>query len=369
MTRIDGYDLARSLAIFGMVVVNFKTVMAIHSSGLESEFGTDWLLFLTGLIEGRAAAVFVVLAGVGLTLGSRRAIATRDPALIAIARLVLWKRAAALYCGGLLFAVAWPADILHFYGLYIAIGALLITARNRTLLGLAALLVAAFFVMLLTLNYEAGWDFDTLHYEDFWTLEGQVRHLFFNGFHPVVPWLAFLVLGIWLGRRDLLARAVRRRVVIGGAVVAGLTEAVSATLIGLLARGASTDESQVITALFGTEAMPPGPFYMLAAGGTAIAVIALSVEFSQRYSRLPGYRPVLAAGRLALTIYVAHVLLGLGVLEAIGFLEGQTLPFAVATSVGFYALAVTGAGLWTKRFERGPLEWLMRKIVAVPTRR
>jgi hypothetical protein len=61
-TRIVGYDLARALAIMGMVVVNFKVVMG------ASEAGPDWLVWLVNLLEGRAAATFVVLAGVGMSL-------------------------------------------------------------------------------------------------------------------------------------------------------------------------------------------------------------------------------------------------------------------------------------------------------------
>ena len=107
-------------------------------------------------------------------------------------------------------------NILYFYGVYIAIGAVLIAAPNRMLLGLAAFLVLAFAVLLATFDYEADWNFQTLTYVDFRTPAGQLRHLFFNGFHPVVPWLAFLVLGKWLGRQDLRAPAVRRRVLITG---------------------------------------------------------------------------------------------------------------------------------------------------------
>ena len=124
------------------------------------------------------------------------------------------------------------------------------------------------------------------------------------------------------------------------------------------------EETAVITALVGSEGLPPMPLYMLAASGTALAVIALAVGCSQRFSGLPGYRALVAAGRLALTIYVAHVLLGLGVLDAIGRIEGQTLPFAVAASVVFYAVAVASAFLWTRRFQRGPLEWVMRRLTA-----
>ena len=60
--QIVGYDLARALAIFGMVVVNFKIVMGAGQNG------PAWLVSSVGLLNGRAADTFVVLAGVGLPL-------------------------------------------------------------------------------------------------------------------------------------------------------------------------------------------------------------------------------------------------------------------------------------------------------------
>lgn len=358
MPRIEGYDLARALAIFGMVIVNFNITMTF---GAETPPSPEWLRVLTSLIEGRAAALFVIIAGVGLSLGARRALASRDAEQLAAVRRRLWKRAIFLFIGGLLFALVWPADILHFYGLYISIGALLITLPNRTLLGVAAFTVLAFVGLLAILDYESGWDFDTLNYQDFWTPVGQLRNLLFNGFHPVVPWQAFLVVGIWLGRRNLRDSTVRRRLLLGGAILALGAEAASAGLAAWLSRGASEEDAETIASLFGSDAMPPMPFYMLAATGTAVVVIALAVGFSQRFSHVPGHRALVVTGQLSLTIYVAHVLLGLGVLEVLGRLENQSLSFAVFASVAFYAVAVVFSVLWTKRFKRGPLEWILRR--------
>lgn len=359
--RIEGYDLARALAIFGMVAVNFKVVMGAGGWGSEARPGPEWLQFLTGLLEGRAAATFVVLAGVGVALGTRRAVASGDPRALSAARKTLWKRAAFLFFGGLLFATVWEADILHFYGWYIGIGALLIAFPSRALLAAAALLMIAFPMLLTAFSYEAEWNLDTLAYEGFWTPAGQARHLFFNGFHPVVPWLAFLLFGMWIGRQDVLDPAVRRRLFIGGAGVALTIEVVSAALVAQLTRGASAEDAEVVVALLGSEALPPMPFYVLAAGGTATALIMLAVAFAQRFPDAPGIRALAAAGQLALTIYVAHVLIGMGALSAVGRLENQSLPFAVAASAAFYAFAVAFAVLWRKRFDRGPLEWVMRK--------
>ena len=359
--RIEGYDLARAFAIFGMVLVNFRVVMTLGNRGTVSPSDSDWLLFLASRFDGRAAALFVILAGIGMTLGARRAVASGDASLLAAHRRKLWKRAGLLFAGGLVFSLVWPADILHFYGWYIGIGALFLAASNRTLLGGAGLLAVGFVVLLATLDYEAGWDFETFTYFGFWTAAGQVRHLFFNGFHPVVPWLAFLLVGMWLGRQDLRDPEVRSRFLYGGATVAMSAEALSAAFVSFFSDGASGEEAELVAALLGTEAMPPMPFYLAAAGGTAVAVIALAVALAERFPRFPGRRALVATGQLALTIYVAHVLLGMGALEAVGRLENQTLPFALASAVGFYAAAIIFSTLWTRHFGRGPLEVALRK--------
>ena len=223
--RIIGYDLARALAVFGMVVVNFKIVMGAEKSG------PDWLGNMVGLLEGRAAATFVVLAGVGLSLLSRKGRVLGDHDLLVQDHRTLLKRALFLFVIGLLYTPIWPADILHFYGIYIALAAFLLAAPTSRLWAFAGSLVLAFGVMLFALDYEKGWDWSTLSYDGLWTPAGMVRHLFFNGFHPVVPWLAFVLVGMVLGRQHMSAPVMRRRVFAWGAGLAIAAELVSWFLV------------------------------------------------------------------------------------------------------------------------------------------
>ena len=60
--RIIGLDVARCLAIFGMVIVNYREALG------EPEDGPAWLVSFSSNIEGKASATFVVLAGIGLSL-------------------------------------------------------------------------------------------------------------------------------------------------------------------------------------------------------------------------------------------------------------------------------------------------------------
>ncbi len=354
--RIIGYDLARALAIFGMVMVNFKIVMGAEASGPQ------WLARLVGLLDGRAAATFVVLAGVGLSLLVRKSRLAGDAHRLRQDRRTLLKRALFLFVLGLLYTPIWPADILHFYGVYIAVAAFLLAAPGKRLVLLAGGLVAVFVLLLLVFDYEKGWDWQSLSYAGLWSPAGFFRHLFFNGFHPVVPWLAFMLVGMLLGRQDMRDPQVRRRVFTWGMAVALLAEITSRILLRTFAAGTTDAEREIFTAVFGTGPMPPMPLYMLAGAGTACAVIAASIALGLRYGHCGWLRPFVATGQLALTMYVGHVVFGMGTLEAMGRLENQNLVFAVGASFLFCAAGVTFAHLWRQRFRRGPLEALMRAV-------
>ncbi|MBA6339403.1 DUF1624 domain-containing protein, partial [Colwellia sp. BRX8-7] len=69
--RVTGFDLARAFAIFGMVIVNFKIAM-------NADTGNQLLMSFTHLFEGRASALFVILAGVGITFMTNKARVSSD---------------------------------------------------------------------------------------------------------------------------------------------------------------------------------------------------------------------------------------------------------------------------------------------------
>jgi len=345
-----------------MVVVNFKIVME------ATENGPAWLVRLVGLIDGRAAATFVVLAGVGLSLLSRNGRESADSGLLAENRNTLLRRALFLFVVGLLYTEIWPADILHFYGVYIGVASFLLTTSAFRLRVITGALVLGFVAMLVALNYDQGWDWNTLEYEGFWTLLGMARHILFNGFHPVVPWLAFMLVGMLIGRLDMGAPSVRRRVFLTGVSVAVTAEFISWFLLRTLAPEDSLTEEEGLAAILGSGPMPPLPLYMLAGGGTASALIAASVALGERCRDSAWLRPLIATGQLALTLYVAHVLIGMGTLEVTGRLYDQTLPFSLLASFVFCVGSVAFASLWRSRFERGPLEAIMR-FLTEPRRR
>ncbi|MGR3616784.1 MAG: DUF418 domain-containing protein [Paracoccaceae bacterium] len=64
-----------------------------------------------------------------------------------------------------------------------------------------------------------------------------------------------------------------------------------------------------------------------------------------------------------MTLYVAHILIGMGILETYGLLDGSLGTHQIfIVSVVFCAASLVYAYLWRMVASRGPLESLMRYL-------
>ncbi|MEX0350398.1 MAG: DUF418 domain-containing protein [Paracoccaceae bacterium] len=332
MNRLEGLDAARYLAFCGMVLVNFRIAAEVAP-------GSDWASTLINALEGRAAALFVVLAGIGVSLSR-------------IGADLLLRRAAFLFVLGVVNMTIFEADILHFYALYFVVGAAFLRASPAMLWTGAAGIVAAAFVAVALFNYDAGWEWESLTYTDLWTLPGFLRNAVFNGWHPVLPWAAFLLIGMAIGHAKLNTVCIQHRLILWG---------LAASLVALIPQYLTQDPE--LAAYLGTESIPPGPFYILAGTGTACVTIGLTLKLWPVIERARIGRFLTAPGRQALTLYVAHILIGMGVLDELGLLDGSlTAPQITLIALVFCALCSVYAVMWQKIFPRGPLEGLMRRI-------
>lgn len=342
--RLEGIDLARFFALVGMVIVNFDVVMVAHAS-LETSSTS-----IATLLQGRAASTFVVLAGLGLGLGAAQSkkgfsLATH------------FKRTAFLLVLGLLNMLIFPADIIHYYAFYFLFGIALLRAPLSILVGAIVFLTAGFLAMSMSLDYDKGWNWPAYEYTDFWTLSGFIRNLFFNGWHPVFPWLALLLFGIGLSRLQLGHSKTQWALLGIGTVVHGST----LLLANWLTQKTAPIDSEAAI-LFTTSPIPPMPLFVVA--GTSIASAALGfcllLETPLRSIKLLSF--LTATGRQTLTLYIAHIILGMGTIEVLGLLENQSPQTALIASVSFCLLAIAYSNIWSRFFKRGPLESLMRLI-------
>ena len=332
--RMHGLDLARYLALAGMVAVNFRLALGV-------EEGASLLNQLISLLEGRAAATFVVLAGLGFNLafGQRR-----QPTP------VILKRAAFLFVLGLINLLIFEADILHFYAAYFLLGAVILALPPLWLPVIVVALPIGFVGLTVFFNYDAGWDWSNLVYKDLWTVPGFLRNLMFNGWHPVVPWFAFFACGMAIANLSLRERRTQGLLVICGLMLLAASV------------GFSQASGTVFGPLSGLQPVPPGPYFVMGGCGTAMAVIGLCLlAFESRWlSKI--FSGLLPAGRQTLTLYIAHIVIGMGTLEAMGLLGTGTIEHALLATLAFMLIATLFSWLWSWRFKTGPLEALMRKL-------
>jgi uncharacterized protein len=353
--RIIGIDVARALAVIGMIIVNFKVVFGKN--------GLNWVKSFASIFDGKAAATFVVLAGVGLALMTNSAIKNKDQAKLKIARNRIAKRALFLFVVGISYMSIWPADILHFYGIYMAVTILLLTSQGKTLIASAIALIVAFPILMSFWNYETGWNFDTLNYQGFWTIKGFMRNLFFNGFHPVIPWTAFMLFGYWFGKQDLNNDNFIKKTFWISTIIFISIQVLSYLSISFLSEG-NQETVKELTEILGTNPMPPLPIYMFNGIAVAFAIISACIIIAKRFENNIIIDALNKTGQLALTFYVAHVIIGMGIIEAINpsKMGNYSVEFSVTYALSFSILCILFAVVWRKYKKAGPLEWILRKL-------
>jgi uncharacterized membrane protein YeiB len=206
------------------------------------------------------------------------------------------------------------------------------------------------------IDYLKGWNIETLQYLDFWSLEGFFRNLFYNGFHPVFPWVIFLLIGILIGRFDLTDTKIQNKLLYFSLSTAAIFELLSCLIVS------GVPEDSDFVALFGRSPMPPSLIFIIIGSTTALVVIILSIKIMAYFQDIRIVKWLSITGQFALSIYVAHVVVGMGLLEAFGLLYERDLLFSFGTAIGFTLFSIIFSVFWRMKFNRGPLELVMRKI-------
>lgn len=352
--RITALDYARAWAIFGMIIVNYKLAMQAENDG------PAWLRAIASLFEGRASALFVVLAGIGVSLMTAKSRVSMNKDVIRQSRNTLYRRAAFLFIIGIfLLLMGWSADILHYYALFMLVASVLITVSDNIILSLFAVILLASQSFLIAFDYSKGWDTNFHEYTGFWTIEGFTRNLLFNGFHPIFPWLCFFLSGLWLGRKRWLYRGNRPMILLYSLSGAVVFEAIS---YGLIKWTSSVLDIESANYLFTTKPMPPTMLYVLSATCLAVAVISICFYVVEKLGDSRLTQALINTGQLSLSHYIGHVLIGLGFLETVGYLENGRLSFAIVYGSGYFVIAMIFSYVWRKWIKRGPVELIMRRL-------
>lgn len=338
--RLHGLDAARAIAIIGMLAVNV---------GPRKEDGeTELAVLIYDLPHGRASLLFMILAGIGMSLMTKRSRETGAPLPW---RTILWR--AVLLVGSGLALQLLPHDIsviLTYYGVLFLCGLPLLRAPTWVVSTLAVISLALGPVLWLYLQQQTATTFDFLApslADPVWTM---LHATLLTGAYPLAVWFAPFLLGLVLGRLRLGDRFVQHRLIGWG--LAGTIVPVGIALVLAAFNGYRTSD-------YGWEhlgSVAPHsqmPLWLVSGCGSAVLIIGLLLRFEQWATRR--LRWLVSAGRLSLTIYVAHLFV-LALLVRPGpetLLDGYLI--SAVMSIGF----VIAAHLWWRTIGTGPLERLL----------
>ena len=375
--RLAGIDAARGLALLGMMATH---VLPTFESNAQLTPTWAGLLF-----SGRASALFAVLAGVGLALSTGKQQPLEGSALSAARRGIACRAlvvgAVGLSLGGLEVNIA--IILVHYAVLFLCILPFIGLGVKR-LLGLAAGWVLASPVMAfllrpwllaatppLQLGHNPGWD-------DFSRSASLLGDLFLTGYYPVFQWIAYLLIGLAIGRLALTTAALPVLLLAGGTVLAVLAKWFSIVMMedwgglaALQARFADPAyplDSLLQVNLAGVE--QSGSWWWLATSaphsgttldllhtsGVAAAAIGACLLLGRlgQWVELDLLLPLRGAGAMTLSLYTAH-------LCVMAALHGQPLPAGWTVELVYWvqaAAVVVVGGAFAALAWRGPLEWL-----------
>ncbi|PJJ72752.1 uncharacterized protein DUF418 [Diaminobutyricimonas aerilata] len=326
--RLPGLDIARALAVLGMFAAH-----TIARDGAES------------LVNGRSSVLFATLAGVSLGLMTGGPTPSRGTARFAGAASIAMRGLLLLALGLLLWGLRTDiAVILDYYGvMFLLLLPVLFAPRwVVAIVGAAAAVVGPVAKeAALGAVPEGG---------------SLVLDRLLTGYYPALIWLAYLAAGLIAARSDLRRARTQTVVAVTGLLGMVLGYGGAALLPGVDAEAHSDSTAEV-----------------LGSGGLALVVIAILVWLTSPERRALGRAarivtwPLAATGSMALTVYVAQLL----VLAA--WIDTRPDRFDVDYPPTLFAALAVGSILfgtvWRATLGAGPLERLFRALTITPFRR
>lgn len=335
-SRLHALDVARALAIFGMIVVN---VGPYTTEGIAS--------LIIRALNGRASILFVVLAGIGVTFLSRRPFTKR----VSRRSTLLWRGLLLLLVGLTLQLLDHGVNvILPTYAALFILAAFVVRVSMRWLFWAAVTSTFLGPVIWILVRQLTNFQIDPAKFGDD-PLE-LLTAVVMSGPYPLVVWIAPFVLGVWLGRQPLGNRSVQHRMIIGGAVASFGAFLLSR---GLLAIFGHPDQSVVEwNRLFSSFGHSQMPLWVISASGTAALTIGLLLRVMPALGR--PIRPLIAVGQIPLTAYAAHLI----IIALLVHPRPETPAMGLVISLVMAAAIVLFSTVWVANFRYGPLEALLR---------
>ncbi|ORT57350.1 heparan-alpha-glucosaminide N-acetyltransferase domain-containing protein [Streptomyces sp. CB03238] len=380
--RLVSVDVARAIAVFAMFAAHIGPPAKPEGAG-----------FLLVAFDGRAPAIFTLIAGLSLTL-SRGGTRPRPKPAGALRSTIV--RCAVLAALGLALTElrSGIAVILTFFALYFLAAEPLARLGTRALTAVAAVSV----VLGPALSYVLGPYFGYRvigrgRYPGFeavtsWSgFTGALDTLLLSGAYPLLTYFPYVVVGMALGRiADLRRPGVGRRLIGWGALVTLAGHGLSALALGpgggreallraiaeshayavnapdpvqaVLARQAGAIPSTSWAWLLVDGPYSQTPFETVANIGVSLLLLGLVVAACRSRALETLLRPLAVVGTMGLSVYAVHVVA-----------RAELHPHHGWPALGaFCGVSLVACAVWAFVFHRtplrrGPLEWALHVLM------
>lgn len=361
LPRLAGPDVTRAVALIGVVVMNYHGYLngASAVAGPNASFAQRLFDPWTGVLSTRFAATFMLVSGIGVSLLTARSTASGDPAAISADRWRLARRGTVLYAFGFVLNWIWPGTILFFYGAVFVLAALVFTLRTRWLVVIATAAAVGsaglhWWVVDRDVDgHPVGWltSPGTLTTR---SPRGLLFDTFVNGTHPLLPWFAFVCVGMIVGRTLRTVPPMR------WAAVGAAATAVSYLVNHLATSGRAGD--RVFVTVLSTRPFDRGLLYTIGSAGTSLVAYGLITWIAHRRADTMVVQQLARAGQMTLTLYVLHVFVFNLVVDWLGWVGGTGLDTSLLFAAAFWIAAIAIASWYRRLIGLGPLEVLYRKF-------
>lgn len=342
--RITGIDVARCLAILGMLVAHLSPAHHPHEPG----WGEQWMW----IFDGRSSALFATLAGVSIAIMGRSARTTADPAAARLAwravRVKIAVRAGIILPIGIVLQLLGTpvAVILPTYAVLFLMALPVLRLPTGWLLGLAAVAVTLGPVLVLGLrDATSGTVGPTM--VDFGFGVGELVW----GYYPALVWIGYLLVGMALGRGAVASVRFAGLLVAIGVPIAAAAYWAGAALTAAL----DADPLYWPDVLVSIDPHSSSPFEVIGNIGVALAVTGVCLLLTSWRPGEVALSPLAATGSMSLTVYTAQI-----VVIAILGSDSVWYPTSNVPLVALTVASIAFATIWRRFLGQGPMERVLK---------
>ncbi|HET6582712.1 MAG TPA: DUF418 domain-containing transporter [Nannocystaceae bacterium] len=349
--RLHGLDALRGLAVFLMIEQHMGVWLWRGRQPGETLLD-HWPLVAFNALGGGAAPMFITLAGVGTSL---LLVHRSGPGI----DVLLVRRGLVLLAFGLLLNLITPSwfswgswFVLHLMGFAMALAPLWRRMSDRALIVTAVIVAVA--AIALQMQLDTPMRLTNERMRDTSHPGGALRLALVESQFPIFPWLAPYLLGTVAGRWIHARRFAAISALGFGALLVGL--------VGWLVSRQLANVELVARAFAIHLGFFPASIAIVALLVGAVLLVIAAVARRDDRRPLSGRNPLVALGRISLTLLLVHVPLFRQATRPIGWWQALTAGQALATIAIFLVLCVVIARAWERFGYRFGAEWLLRKL-------